>query len=139
MQASKNSPAILQDSFRLLEKMLADRNMGEPQPVQRSILRLPLLNNSTITMTSSWELLPPKISMARASEEEVAVTCMIDEITDRLAVDLDPTPVINRWPSVVEAQLGGGTARSALVVGSSPACKLAAALWRAATTPMLFA
>jgi hypothetical protein len=65
------------------------------------------------------------------SEEEVAVVCMIDEIRDRLAVDLDPAPTINRWPSVVAAGADSDRFKTALVVGSSHAGKLAAALRKA--------
>jgi hypothetical protein len=77
---------------------------------------------------TSW---PWKIALAKASEEEVAIISMIDEIRDRLAVDLDPKPTINRWPTVAAAQPGGSTARCHLLVGSSHAGKLGAALRKA--------
>jgi hypothetical protein len=52
MQAFQDSLALLQNSYRLLEKMLGDRMMGEPQPAKRTVLRLPRLDGSTITMSS---------------------------------------------------------------------------------------
>jgi hypothetical protein len=128
MHVFKDSPALLQNSFRLLEKMLADRTVGMTQPAPRCVLRLPTLNGGTVTVCSRWEALPQHISLPRISEEEVAIVCMVDDIRDRLAVDLDPSPIINRWPTVAATAGGGDMAKTALVVGSSHAGKLAAAL-----------
>jgi hypothetical protein len=130
MMAFKNSPALLQNSYRLLEKMLGDRILGELQPAMRTVLRLPLLDGSTIAVSSGGDSIPTKISMLRESEEKVALICMIDEMRDRLAVDLDPAPVFNRWPDVTAIQRNNG-ARTAMVVGSSHASKLVAAMRRA--------
>jgi hypothetical protein len=79
---------------------------------------------------SSWETLPLRVSMPWVSEEEVVAVCMVDEMRDKLAVDLDPAPKVNRWPAVSTGS-AGNQAKTALVVGSSHAGKLAAALRRA--------
>jgi hypothetical protein len=130
MQAFKDSPALLQNSYRLLEKMLGDRMMGDSQPARRTVLRLPRLDGSTITMSSCWEAIPVKICMTRESEEKVAIICMIDEIRDRLAVDLDPEPIFNRWPDVAAWKHSRSNGKTAMVVGSSHGGKLVAALRR---------
>jgi hypothetical protein len=128
MHAFKDSPALLQNSFRLLEKMLADRMVGTTLPAPKCVLRLPTLNGGTVTVCSGWDALPQRISMPRISEEEAAMVCMVDEMRDKLAVDLDPAPIVNRWPTVAPTAAGGEAVKTALVVGSSHAGKLAAAL-----------
>jgi hypothetical protein len=128
MNMFKDSPALLQNSFRLLEKMLADRTVGGTRPAPRCVMRLPRLIGGSFTVSSCWDALPQQICMPRISEEEVAVVCIIDEIHDRLAVDLDPAPKINRWPAVAPAGADNDQFKTALVVGSSHAGKLAAAL-----------
>jgi hypothetical protein len=130
MHAFKRSPALLQNSYRLLEKMLGDRAMGDPVPARRTVLRLPLLDGSTMSMSSEWESVPTKISMLRELEEKAAVLSMIDEMRDRLAVS-HPAPGFNRWPYITEAKQSSSGARTAMVVGSSHASKLAAAMRRA--------
>jgi hypothetical protein len=131
MNVYRDSPALLQNSFRLLEKMLADRSVGELKPAARHVMRLPRPGGGSITVSSSWEMLPQQICMTRVSKEEVAIVCMIDEIRDRLAVDLDPAPIINRWPTVAALEANSEQYKTALVVGSSHAGKLAAALRKA--------
>jgi lysophospholipase L1-like esterase len=130
MLAFKNSPALLQNSYRLLEKMLGDRAMNEPQQAMRTVLRLPLLDGSTVAVATGGDSIPTKIGMPKESEEKVVIICMIDEMRDRLAVDLDPAPAFNRWPDISMVQKSGA-ARTAMVVGSSHAGKLAAAMRRA--------
>jgi hypothetical protein len=131
MLAFKDSPALLQNSYRLLEKMLGDRSIGEAITAQTCVLRLPMPNNSFINVTSAPGDIPCKVALAKQSEEEVAVICIVDEIRDRLAVDLDPNPVVNRWPVLPATSADGGDVKRYLVVGSSHAGKLGAALRRA--------
>jgi hypothetical protein len=130
MLAFKNSPALLQNSYRLLEKMLGDRAMNEPQQAMRTVLRLPLLDGSTVAVSTGGDSIPNKICMPKESEEKVALICMIDEMRDRLALDLDPEPLFNRWPDVSVVQRSSSS-RMAMVVGSSHASKLAAVMRRA--------
>jgi hypothetical protein len=63
---------------------------------------------------------------------------MIDKIRDRLAVDLNPVPVFNRLPAVAATKQGGGNTRSALVVSSSHAGKLAAAMRAGHNTEVIY-
>jgi hypothetical protein len=45
-----------------------------------------------------------------------------------MAIDLDPSPVVDRWPSIMDARPGNLAIKAILLIGSSHAGKLAAAL-----------
>jgi hypothetical protein len=61
-------------------------------------------------------------------EEAAIISCVINEAREKLAVDLDPALCFDRWPPLTCGQEGGQS--SFLVVGSSHASKLGAALTR---------
>jgi hypothetical protein len=52
----------------------------------------------------------------------------LQQAREKLAVDLDPVPSLDRWPPLTSGQEGGKC--SFLVIGSSHAGKLGAALTR---------
>jgi hypothetical protein len=54
------------------------------------------------------------------------VEAIVTELREKLAINLDPTPVIDRWPD--EGKRSSSYSKSFLVVGSSHASKIAAAL-----------
>jgi hypothetical protein len=59
-------------------------------------------------------------------EERQLVQEIVTEMRSKLAVDLDPEPVVDRWPTA--AAKAGDVKKSFLVVGSSHSSKLAAEL-----------
>jgi phosphohistidine phosphatase SixA len=60
-------------------------------------------------------------------DERQLVAAIVAELRGKLAVDLDPDPVVDRWPAAVDRP-SDQTSKSFLVVGSSHASKVAAEL-----------
>jgi uncharacterized membrane protein YgcG len=73
-----------------------------------------------------WEELPKAVRALKLCKEKEAVEAIVAELRKKLAINLDPTPVIDRWPG--EVTRSSSYSKSFLVVGSSHASKLAVAL-----------
>jgi hypothetical protein len=56
----------------------------------------------TVTAGEDAEI-PCKINEAKIPEESEAVESIVAEIREKLAIDLDQKPIINRWPDVTAA------------------------------------
>jgi hypothetical protein len=56
------------------------------------------------------------------------VEAIVEEIREKLAIDLDPNPVMDRWPCILDAKAADPTIKKILLIRSSHAGKLAAAL-----------
>jgi hypothetical protein len=68
-----------------------------------------------------WEGLPSSIRPFRPTEEVQLMTPIIEKRREKLAVDLDQSPNIDRWPAKEEVQ--DSDKRRVLVVGSSHAIR----------------
>jgi hypothetical protein len=120
---------LLSASFEKVENMLTEMCDGDTQEDSRRTLRLPTADgNNLLSYTSGgWDNVPAKLRSCSAAEEMDAVTAIITEIRDKMAVDLDVNPIINRWPEVAAAH-SDTSQKSFLVIGSSHAGKLGSAL-----------
>jgi hypothetical protein len=81
-----------------------------------------------VVSTGGTPDIPVKIKVATTAVEKEAVACLATEMRERMAIDLETKPVINRWPDVSAARLGASNVKNFLLVGSSHAGKLGAAL-----------
>jgi hypothetical protein len=128
MVAFKDDRVLLHNSFHKVEEQFKERNLGD---IQVDTKWLPLPNGGTVTVSSGGWQLPTKLSLLTKPQEEAAVKCMLEEIRDQLAIDLDLQPDFNRWPDVPLAGTERGSCKTFLLVGSSHAGKLGAALRQA--------
>jgi hypothetical protein len=130
------SYALVHSSFRLVDQQLTTRGTGGIQAEYWYRLRLPLVDRAsmstgaTITMVSGcWENLPNKVKPATVRDEKEVVVAIIEKLRTNMAIDLEPHPTVDCWPpALVKPAGGGGPLRTFLLVGSSHAGKLAAAL-----------
>jgi hypothetical protein len=128
----KESPAMLSNSFKVVEKQLVERARGEMQVGHRYTLRMPTLEIKLLPYTSGgWDSLPTTISECSIANEKEMVEAIIEEAREKLAIDLDPHPTVDRWPPTDGFRPGGGTTKSFLIIGSSHAGKLGSALRKA--------
>jgi hypothetical protein len=132
--AFKHQAALLRNSFGLVEEQLKARGACGVQTVQRCTLRLPLAapgqdgKKHIVVTTGGTPDIPVKLKAASAADEKEAVECLATEIREKMAIDLDTKPIINRWPDVSAARLGAANVKNFFLVGSSHAGKLGAAL-----------
>jgi hypothetical protein len=134
--AFDRSYALVHNSFRLVDQQLTTRGAGGIQAEYRYRQRLPLANRAsistgaTITMVSGcWDNLPNKVKPATVRVEKEVVYAIIEELRGYMAIDLETHPTVDRWPpALVKPAGGGGPRRTFLLVGSSHAGKIAAAL-----------
>jgi hypothetical protein len=129
----KDSPAMLSNSFKLVEKHLKDRASGEMQEGRRYTLRMPALEMDKLLPYTSggWDAVPTRIVECSLAKEKEFVEAIIEEAREKLAIDLDPRPTVDRWPPTDGFRPGGGTTKSFLVIGSSHAEKVGSALRKA--------
>jgi hypothetical protein len=132
--AFRGSDVLLHNSFRLVEEQFMVRGEGGLQTDYRCRLRLPTDGHSpgnTCTWSSgewgqfSREIRPPSIQ-----EERAMVEAIVEELRGKMAVDLCPEPIVDRWPALA-ASASGATGGCYLLVGSIHASKVGAALQRA--------
>jgi hypothetical protein len=125
----KGSDVLLSDSMSLAEKLISDRGDSDRQTVNRCRLRLPSRPGNPVEQ-QDVSLGPYETSASvrtmEQEEEKQLVWRIVEEMREKLAVDLDQEPVVDRWPS--PAAKAGDVKKSFLVVGSSHASKLAAEL-----------
>jgi hypothetical protein len=74
---------------------------------------------------------PSRIIDCSIRREKEVVEAIIEEAREKLAIDLDEHPVVDRWPSTIGIRPGEGAQKSFLVIGSSHAGKLGSALRKA--------
>jgi hypothetical protein len=134
------SYGLVHNSFKLVDQMAMERGEGIPQTDYRCRIRLPLADRAnlgaTMTVTSGgWEGMPSYLPQLSREQERKAVESIIEELRTNMAVDLDPHPVVDRWPAATaRPAAGGGPHRNFLVVGSSHAGKIGAALRKKGNT-----
>jgi hypothetical protein len=134
------SYGLVRNSFKLVDQMAMERGEGIPQTDYRCRIRLPLADRAnpgaSMTITSGgWEGMQSYLPQLTREQEKRAVEALIEELRTNMAVDLDPHPVVDRWPAATARPAGGGGPhRSYLVVGSSHAGKLRAALRKKGNT-----
>jgi uncharacterized membrane protein YgcG len=134
LKAFGRSYALVHDSMRLVDQMIRDRGEGIPQTDYKCRIRLPLADKSnpgaSMTVTSGgWEELPSYVPQLTKEQEKTAVEAIIRDLRTSLAVDLDPHPVVDRWPAATARPAAGdGPHRKYLLIGSSHAGKLGTAL-----------
>jgi hypothetical protein len=126
----KEEASLLSSSFDVVEKQLAKRGVGGVQNVERCTLRLPTADGNNLLSFSSgaWDNIPIKVLSCSVTDEKEAVETIVGEIRDRLAIDLDPHPVVDRWPCPLDARPSDPAVKKMLFIGSSHAGKIAAAL-----------
>jgi hypothetical protein len=56
---------------------------------------------------------------------------IVEKIQDKLAIDLDPNPIVDWWPCILNSRPGNPVIKTVLLIGSSHAGKIAAALRKA--------
>lgn len=124
---------LLNNSFRLVEQHLEDRASGEMQSGYKYTLRMPTLDgNNLLPYTSGgWDTVPSCIIDCSARREKEVVEAIIGEAHEKLAINLDEHPVVDRWPSTIGIRLGEGAQKSFLFIGSSHVRKLGSALRKA--------
>jgi hypothetical protein len=124
---------LLNNSFRLVEQHLEDRASGEMQSGYEYTLRMPTLdgNNLLPYISGGWDTVPSRIIDCSARREKEVVEAIIGEAREKLAIDLDEHPVVDRWPSTIGIIPGEGAQKSFPVIGSSHARKLGSALRKA--------
>jgi hypothetical protein len=129
----KDSPAMLSNSYKLVEKHLVDRASGEMQDGRRYTLRMPALEMNKVLPYSSggWDAVPTRIVDCSIAKEKEFVEAIIEEAREKLAIDLDPRPTVDRWPPTDGFRPGGGSTKHFLVIGSSHAGKVGSALRKA--------
>jgi hypothetical protein len=95
---------FLSASFEKVEDMLVKRCDGDLQVDSRRTLRLPTADGNNLLSYSSggWDGIPAKLKNCSVAEETAAVEVIIGKIRDKMAVDLDLSPIVNRWPEIVE-------------------------------------
>jgi hypothetical protein len=127
----KGSDVLLSDSMSLAEKLISDRGDSDRQTVNQCRLRLPSRPRNPVEQ-QDVSLGPYDTSATvramEQEEEKQLVWGIVAEMRNKLAVDLDPEPLVDRWPT--PAAKPGDVKKSFLVVGSSHASKLAAELTR---------
>jgi hypothetical protein len=76
---------------------------GGLQTDYRCRLRLPLLTKAIkgppVFFSGGWDQMPNKIRPNRLVEEKEIIKAMIEELRTNMAIDLEPKPVIDRWPA----------------------------------------
>jgi hypothetical protein len=99
---------LLTNSFGKVEELLISRCGGIFQESHRQTLRLPTADGNNLLSYSSggWTTIPKKVPACSATEELQAVTTIVEEIRDKMAVDLDPSPTVDRWPDTELAKTG---------------------------------
>jgi hypothetical protein len=125
----KDEASLLCNSFNVIEKQLAKRGAGEVQTVEQCTLRLPTPDGNNLLSFSSgdWDNIPNKVLSCSMNDEKEAV----EKIRDKLAIDLDPNPIVDRWPCILDARPGNPVIKAVLLIGSSHAGKIAASLRKA--------
>jgi hypothetical protein len=106
----KDSPVLVSNSFRLVEQHLADRASGEMQSGHEYTLRMPTLDgNNLLPYTSGgWDNIPSRIIDCSAKREKEVVEMIAEEAREKLAIDLDEHPIVDRWPSTIGLRPGEG-------------------------------
>jgi hypothetical protein len=145
--AFRDNSVLLDRSFALAERQLRARGTTGLSTAHDHTLRLPLVDNTDnrgnrnnnnrhrkIMVTSpSGDFWPASVAVASVSDEQNFVNCIMSEVRDNLAVDMDPEPKVDRWPEVSERNQGGTPIKKFLLVGSSHVTKLASALRKTGT------
>jgi hypothetical protein len=128
----REEASLLYNSFNFVENQLIKRGAGGVQATQRCTLRMPTAdgNNNLSFSSGGWDNIPNRILSCSVNDEKEAVEAIVAEIRDKLAIDLDPHPVVDRWPNILDARPGNPAIKTFLIIGSSHAGKLAAALRR---------
>jgi hypothetical protein len=128
----RNTDSLLCNSLQLAEKQMWERGGGRTQTDYRCVIRLPSSPGGAETSFSSgpWGDLPCSIRPPRLAEEVEVVNSIVQELREKLAVDLDQTPDVDRWPPVETGQEQASATKRVLVVGSSHAAKIGHALER---------
>jgi hypothetical protein len=127
----KDSDVLLSDSICLAEKLINDRGDSDRQTVNRCRLRLPSRPGNPVEqldVSIGPYVTSTEVRAMEQEEERQLVMEIVNELRRKLAVDLDPEPVVDRWPTAAEK--AGDITKSFLVVGSSHASKMAAELTR---------
>jgi hypothetical protein len=121
---------MLTNSFEKVEELLTKRCGGNFQADFRQSLRFPTADgNNVLSYTSGgWTTIPAKLPSCSAAEEKAAVGVLIEETRDKMAVDLDPSPQVDRWPAKEAAMTGDSSKKVFLLIGSSHAGKIGSAL-----------
>jgi hypothetical protein len=124
----KNSDTLLSNSFQLVEKQLTERGGRITQTNYRCVVRMPPSQScqSRTSYLSNWDCLPAAIKPPTTVEERQAICAMMEEMRETLAVDVDPAPIVDRWPTITRVE--EGVKKKLLVVGSSHAAKIGDAL-----------
>jgi hypothetical protein len=124
----KNSDTLLSNSFQLVEKQLTERGGRITQTNYRCVVRMPPSQScqSRTSYLSNWDCLPAAIKPPTTAEERQAICAMMEEMRETLAVDVDPAPIVDRWPTITSVE--EGVKKKLLVVGSSHAAKIGDAL-----------
>jgi hypothetical protein len=87
------------------------------------MLRLPLAapgqdgKKHIIVCTGGTPNIPVKIKAATIADEKEAVECLATEMQERMAIDLETKPIINRWPDISAVRLGAANVKNFLLVG----------------------
>jgi uncharacterized membrane protein YgcG len=128
----KNCDSLLSNSLELAEREIKGRGEGGLQSGFRRRLRLPsspaCVSMTTYEVGGESEAISATIRPPTRHEEAAVISSIITEAREKLAVDLDPAPSFDRWLPVASRQ--DDDQCSFLVIGSSHAGKLAAALTR---------
>jgi hypothetical protein len=83
---------------------------------------------TTYELGGDGDVTPAAIRPPTRAEEEELLNCILHEMREKLAVDLDLSPSYDRWPAAAECPDPG--THSFMVIGSSHAGKIGAALAR---------
>jgi hypothetical protein len=122
------SQCYLRNSFNTANDIMAEAGCDGTQAVFVTRYRLPTAGRTYTTWISGGlSCLPNKERPANEKAEQLLVTSLIAEIPVSLAVDLDPAPSFERRVGSKKMAGGGGVGRM-LVIGSSNARQLHAAL-----------
>jgi hypothetical protein len=129
-KSTLNDNCMLTNSFQKVEKLLIKRCGGSYQADHKQTLRFPTADgNNLLSYTSGgWDKLPSKLPSCPVGDEQEAVSTMIEEIWDKMAVDLDLTTKVDRWPAKEAADPADGSKKSFLLIGSSHAGKIGSSL-----------
>jgi hypothetical protein len=122
--------SLLSNSLGKVEELLSKRCGGNFQESHRQSLRLPTADDNNLLSCSSggYNTIPKKLPACSAAEELEAVTTIVEENRDKMAVDLDPSPKVDRWPDIEVANTGDSAKKAFLLIGGSHAGKIGSAL-----------
>jgi hypothetical protein len=140
--AFRDNSVLLGRSFALAERQLRARGTGELSTAHGHTLRLPLVDNTDnrgdrnnnirhckiIVTSPGGDYWPSAVRVTSIEDEQDFVKCIMSEVRDNLAVDMEPEPKVDRWPEVPERSQGADAVKKFLIVGSSHATKLGSAL-----------